>query len=174
MLTRLQESNENQEWPRPGPNEDLVSRGYEVIGILSKASPRSTLLEDEHPSLDLLYLLFKLQARDFCGSSIVVSIEEALSTGLSAMARIELTSDGQGVLDGLLINQISKQADLQEKKRLRCTRFVAVRFANRCLPYASVRARWIDVLGIGAHRDRAEVREEAKSLRPYWHRAGMY
>ncbi|KAI7534295.1 ARM repeat-containing protein, partial [Hortaea werneckii] len=173
VVTRLRDFIENQGWPRPGPNEDLVSRGYtyEVIGILSKAGPRSTLVEDEHPSLDLLRWLFESQARDSSGSSIVVSIEEALSTVLSAMARIEFTTDEQGVLEGLLIDQMSKSAELQENKRLRSTRFVAVRFANRCLPYASVRARWIDVLGIGAHGDRAEVREEAeRGLSPYWHR----
>ncbi|KAI7191871.1 ARM repeat-containing protein [Hortaea werneckii] len=172
VVTRLRDFVENQGWPKPGPNEDLVSRGYayEVIGILSKAGPRSTLVEDEHPSLDLLRWLFESQARDSSGSSIVVSIEEALSTVLSAMARMELSSGEQSVLEGLLIDQMSKSAELQENKRLRSTRFVAVRFANRCLPYASVRARWIDVLGIGAHGDRAEVREEAeRGLSPYWH-----
>ena len=54
---------------------------------------------------------------------------------------------------------------------LRSTRFVSVRFANRCLPYSSVKARWIDILGLGATTDRAEVREEAeRGLSPYWYR----
>lgn len=38
-INRLRDFIENQGWPKPGPNEDLVSRGYayEVIGVLAKA-----------------------------------------------------------------------------------------------------------------------------------------
>lgn len=173
VVTRLRDFVENQGWPKPGPNEDLVSRGYayEVMGLLAKAGPRSVLVEDEHTSLDLLRWLFDSLARDLSGSSIVVSIEEALSTVLIAMSRMQLKADEQAVLEELLVDQMLQSTDLEANKRLRSTRFVTIRLANRCLPYSSVEARWIDVLGIGAVGDRAEVREEAeRGLSPYWYR----
>jgi proteasome component ECM29 len=156
-----------------GVYEDLTSRGYcyEVIGLLGKAGPRSVLVEDEHPSFDLLRWLFESLAKDTSGSSIIVSIEEALSTILGALARMDLAPPEQAVVEELLIDQMLQSADLEANKRLRSTRYVTVRFANRCLPYSSVKARWVDVLGIGAVGDRGEVREEAeRGLNPYWYR----
>ena len=173
VVNRLRDFIENQGWPKPGNNEDFVSRGYayEVIGLLAKAGPRSILVEEEHASLDLLRWLFNSLARDSSGNSIIVSVEESLSTLLSAVARLDPTSSEQSVLEDLLIEQMEQSADLDSNKRLRSTRFVAVRFANRCLPYASVKARWVDLLGLGATEDRAEVREEAeRGLSPYWYR----
>lgn len=173
VISRLRDFLDDQGWPKPGPNEDLVSRGYayEVIGLLAKAGPRDVLVENEHPSLDLLRWLFESLARDSSGSSIIVSVEESLSTVLSALARLQMKSEEQGILEELLIDQMTQSADLESNKRLRSTRYVAVRFANRCLPYSSVKARWIDILGLGATSDRAEVREEAeRGLSPYWYR----
>ena len=173
VVNRLRDFIESQGWPKPGINEDLVSRGYayEVIGLLAKAGPRSMLIEDEHVTLDLLRWLFNSLAKDSSGSSIVVSIEECLSTLLSALVRIKLQAAEQSMLEDLLIEQMELSADLEASKRLRSTRFVAVRFANRCLPFASAKARWVDILGLGAIKDRAEVREEAqRGLSPYWYR----
>ncbi|KAK3647069.1 proteasome component M29 [Elasticomyces elasticus] len=173
VIARLRDFIDNQGWPKPGPNEDLTSRGYayEVIGLLAKAGPRNVLVEAEHPSLDLLRYLFESLAKDPSGSSIIVSIEEALSTVLSALSSIQLTIDEQGVLEDLFVDQMSQSADLDAHKRLRSTRYVTVRFANRCLRYGSIKARWIDILGVGAVGDRAEVREEAeRGLSPYWYR----
>ncbi|KAK5132562.1 hypothetical protein LTR08_008879 [Meristemomyces frigidus] len=173
VVIRLRDFIDDQGWPRPGANEDLVSRGYayEVIGLLAKAGPRTVIIEDEHPNLDLLRWLFDSLARDSSGSAIIVSIEESLSTVLSAMSRMQLSAGEQSVLEELLIDQMSQSVDLESYKRLRSTRYVTIRFTNRCLPYASVKARWIDVLGLGAVNDRAEVREEAeRGLSPYWYR----
>ncbi|KAK4540262.1 hypothetical protein LTR36_009667 [Oleoguttula mirabilis] len=173
VIARLRDFIDNQGWPKPGGNEDLVSRGYayEVVGLLANAGPKTVLVEDEHPSLDILRWLFDSLARDSSGSSIIVSIEESLSTVLGAMSRMQLSGEEQGALEELLIDQMSQSADLEAHKRLRSTRYVTVRFANRCLPYASVKARWIDILGLGATGDRAEVREEAeRGLSPYWYR----
>ncbi|KAK3116574.1 proteasome component M29 [Teratosphaeriaceae sp. CCFEE 6253] len=173
VIRRLRDFIDNQGWPKPGPNEDLTSRGYayEVIGLLAKAGPREVLIESEYPSLDLLRWLFDSLARDTSGSGIIVSIEESLSTLLGALSRIQMTAEEQGVLEELLIEQMSQSADLEANKRLRSTRYVAIRFTNRCLPYASVKARWIDNLGVGAVGDKAEVREEAeRGLSPYWYR----
>ena len=142
-----------------------------MIGLLAKAGPRDLLVEDEQPTLDLLRWLFASLAKDSSGSSIVVSIEESLSTVLSAMSRLKLEIPEQDVVEDLLIDQMEQSADLESNKSLRSTRYVAVRFANRCLPYNSVKARWVNVLGLGAVNDKAEVRDEAeRGLSPYWYR----
>jgi proteasome component ECM29 len=54
----------------------------------------------------------------------------------------------------------------------RSTRFVAVRFANRCLPYSNVVGRFIDILAIGGlSQEGQEVAEEGrKGLNPHWFR----
>jgi proteasome component ECM29 len=129
------------------------------------------LIEDDSPSLDLLRWLFDSLARDASGNSITVSIEESLSTILGTLGRVELSQAEQGVLEGLLTHQMLQSADLEANQRLRSTRYTAVRFANRCLPFASVQARWVNVLAMGAVGDRTEVREEGqRGLSPYWHR----
>ncbi|GIZ49370.1 hypothetical protein CKM354_001240000 [Cercospora kikuchii] len=173
IVTKLRDFVENQGWPKIGPSEDLTSRAYayEVIGLLSKSGPKSLLIEDEHPSLDLLRWLFDSLARDASGNSIIVSIEESLSTILGGMHRFPLQTHEQQVLEELLIDQMNQSANLEASSRLRSTRYVAVRFANRCLPYSSVKGRWIDALAMGATSDRPEVREEGeRGLSPYWHR----
>ncbi|KAH9829277.1 ECM29 protein [Teratosphaeria destructans] len=153
VIAKLRDYIEHQGWPNVGP------------------SPKSVLVEREHASLDLLRWLFDALAKDSAGNAIVVSIEESLSTLLSAMAGLKLEAHERIVLEELLIDQMEQSANLEADKRLRSTRYVAVRFANRCLPYASVKARWVDVLGLGATKDRAEVREEAeRGLSPYWYR----
>ena len=172
VILRLRDYIENQGWPKVGPNEDLTSRGYayEVIGLLAIAGPRSILVEEQHPNFDLLRWLLDSLASDTSGSLIIVSIEESLSTVLRALSRQELSGDERTVLEELLIDQMTQSADLVASQRLRSTRYVSLRFANRCLPYASVKARWIDILGLASTNDRAEVREEAeRGLSPYWY-----
>ena len=173
VVTKLRDFVENQGWPKIGPSEDLTSRAYayEVIGLLAKAGPKSLLVESDHVSLDLLRWLFDSLARDSSGNSITVSIEESLSTILGGMGRFTLERHEQQVLEELLIDQMALSADLKANSRLRSTRYVAVRYANRCLPYSSVKARWVDVLAAGAVSDRPEVREEGeRGLSPYWYR----
>lgn len=173
VIGSLRDFLDNQGWPKAGPTEDLVSRGYayEVIGLLAKAGPRKVLIEAEQPTLDLLRWLLTSLAKDSSGRSIVVSIEESLSTVLSAFARLDLNKQEQSVLEDMLEDQMGQSADLEGNERERSTRYVTIRFANRCLPYSSVKARWVDILGIGATSDRAEVREEAeRGMSPYWHR----
>lgn len=173
VINRLRDFIENQGWPKPGNSEDLVSRGYayEVIGLLARAGPKNVLVEDDHPSMDLLRWMFSSLAQDSSGNSITVSIEESLSTILNAMSKLVLNVHEQSVLEELLVDQMSQSANLEEHKRLRGTRYVAVRLANRCLPYSSVKARWVDCLAAGAIKDRPEVREEGdRGLSPYWYR----
>lgn len=173
VVTKLRDFVEHQGWPKIGPSEDLTSRAYayEVIGLLAKAGPKSLLVESDHVSLDVLRWLFESLARDTSGNSITVSIEESLSTILGGMDRFTLELHEQQVLQELLIEQTVLSDDLEGNSRLRSTRYVAVRYANRCLPYSSVKARWVNVLAAGAVSDRAEVREEGqRGLSPYWYR----
>ncbi|CAK3843215.1 Proteasome component ECM29 [Lecanosticta acicola] len=173
VINRLRDFVENQGWPKPGNNEDLVSRGYtyEVIGLLAQAGPSTLLVEDEHPTMDLLRWLFDSLGKDSSGNAVTLSIDDSLSSALTAMARINIHGTAaQDVLEDLLIDQMTQSAHL-EGARIRSTRYVAVRFANRCLPYSSIKARWVDVLAVGATSDRAEVREEGeRGLSPYWYR----
>lgn len=170
VLGRLKDFIEGQGWPRPGGNEDLVSRGYayEVMGLLGKAGPSDLVVE---PNLDVLRWLFESLALEMSSNSITVSIEEALSSLIGAFAK-GLDSVTTTSLENLLVDQMYKSEQAQQDGKLRSTRYVAVRYANRCLPYDSVKGRWINILAVGGDRnDRPEVKEEGRrGLSPYYYR----
>lgn len=171
MLGRLKDYIEGQGWPRPAATEDLVSRGlaYEVVGLLAKAGPREMIVE---PNLDILRWLFESLALETPANSINVSVEEALSSIIGVFAKFvdERTASS---LEGLLLDQMDKSTSLDQQIPLarRSTRYAAVRFANRCLPYNSMQARWINILAMAVDKDdRPEVSEEgARGLNPYWY-----
>jgi proteasome component ECM29 len=166
VLGRLREYIEGQSWPKPSQNEDLVSRGYayEVIGLLAKAGPKDLVVE---PNLDILRWLFESLALDTTSGSVTVSIEESLSSMLGAFVKYEDTETAIS-LENLLIDQMYRSGTPER----RSTRYVAVRYANRCLSYASVKGRWVNLLAIAAEAtDRQEVVEEGRrGLSPYWYR----
>lgn len=172
VLGRLREYIEGQGWPKPASNEDLVSRGlaYEVIGLLAKAGPREMVVE---PNLDILRWLFESLAFETPASSVNVSVEEALSTVIGTVAK-GVDSKTAPHLESLLLDQMEKSGIRDDASPVarRSTRYAAVRFANRCLPYTSIKARWIDILAIAAGKeDRQEVSEEgSRGLSPYWFR----
>ena len=173
VLGRLKDFIEGQGWPRPAGYEDLVSRGYayEVIGLLAKAGPKDLVVE---PNLDILRWMFESLALEVSSNSINVSIEESLSSVLGAFTQTSVTPETATALEDLLIHQmdVSSKEDQKPERSRRSTRYVAVRYANRCLPYQSVKARWVDLLAIAAGpRDRQEVAEEGRrGLNPYWYR----
>ncbi|KAL1595663.1 proteasome component M29 [Paraconiothyrium brasiliense] len=72
---------QDQGWPVPDRDQDMELRGYgyETIGLLAKASPKTILLE---PNLDLLEWLFRSLREDASGKEVTVSIDEALSSVL--------------------------------------------------------------------------------------------
>ncbi|KAF2015929.1 ARM repeat-containing protein [Aaosphaeria arxii CBS 175.79] len=161
---------EDQGWPAPDRDSDSELRryGYETIGLLAKASSETILLE---PSLDLLSWLFRSLKEDSSGRDVAVSIEEALSSVLGGFA---------GPLDPEVENRLRQTllkystADSSKEvanadKFSRNTRYVATRFANGCLPYVDVLARWINIVAIsGGSTERHEVIEEGKKgLDPY-------
>jgi proteasome component ECM29 len=160
---------EDQGWPTPDRDQDLELRGYgyETIGLLAKAAPGKILLE---PSLNLLEWLFRSLREDASGKDVAVSIEEALSSVLGAFSKPFEQNIGSKFRQILLRYARSDASSGPSGKFARSTRYVATRFANRCLPYDDVLARWIDILAIsGDSGERHEVVEEGKKgLDPYW------
>ncbi|PSK43669.1 hypothetical protein B9Z65_7183 [Elsinoe australis] len=176
VLTRLRDFVEEQGWPKAASvttQQELETRGYayEVIGLLAKAGPPDLVIE---PNLDVLRWLFRSLAYDKSSNSLTVSIEGALSTVLTAFSRKPLLSGTAEALEQLLLTQMQESAEaaLDPETTRRSTRYVSVRFANRCLPFSSVRARGIDLIAVGAGlNDRPEVVEEGqRGLSPYWYR----
>ncbi|KAL6156024.1 proteasome component M29 [Exserohilum turcicum] len=163
---------QDQGWPAPDRDQDMELRGYgyETIGLLAKAAPEKILLE---PSLDLLEFLFRSLREDSAGKDVAVSIEEALSSVLGAFAKpfdASIMPRFRQIL--LRYASVDQENTPASDKFTRSTRYVATRFANRCLPYEDVLARWIDILAVsGGPGERHEVIEEGRrGLDPYWFR----
>ena len=182
-MTQLRTYIETQGWPRyntetstPSGGE-LTSRafGYESIGLLAGACADKLLLE---PKLDLLQWLFVSLSEDPSSKDVSFSIEQALSSVLTAFADEHLSPEIEFSLTSVLLHHMglrpSHNSNTEESNSnvVRSTRFIAVRFANRCLPFRSATARWIDILAIDAGgNERSEVVEEGrKGLDPYWYR----
>ena len=116
-------------------------------------------------------------SEDPSGKDVSISVEQALSSVLGGF-RVELSPELESSLTDLLLHQMgihppdASDSDSPNHNIVRSTRFIAVRFANRCLPYKSATARWIDILAInGGNNERSEVLEEGrKGLDPYWFR----
>lgn len=161
---------QDQGWPAADRDQDMELRGYgyETIGLLAKAAPEEILIE---PSLDLLEWLFRSLREDTAGKDVAVSIEEALSSVLGAFAKpfdeSVMPRFRQILLRYATVDQVNTPASAHFT---RSTRYVATRFANRCLPYEDVLARWIDILAVsGGSAERHEVVEEGRrGLDPYW------
>ncbi|CAI6341703.1 unnamed protein product [Periconia digitata] len=162
---------QDQGWPTPDRDQDMELRGYgyETIGLLAKAVPEKILLE---PTLDLLSWLFRSLREDASGKDVAVSIEEALSSVLSVFTK-PFNEALKPKFRQLLLKYSASSQSAQNNSSpaaIRNTNYVATRFANRCLPYDDVLARWIDILAAsGGTRERHEVVEEGKKgLDPYW------
>ena len=170
---------ESQGWPRPLAENSALSTGelssraygYESIGIFAGACPDSLLRE---PNLELLRWLFTSLSEDPTGKEISASIEQALSSVLGAMGG-EVDPEVESSLTSLLLHRMdSRPGDSEDTDNhvIRSTRYLAVRFSNRCLPFSNTTARWIDVLAMdGDANERSAILEEGrKGLDPYWYR----
>ncbi len=179
LVSQLRSYIESQGWPRVqtdaialGPGE-LASRAfaYESIGLLAAACPDSLLRE---PNLELLRWLFTSLSEDSSGKDTSASIERALSSVLGAFGG-DLDSELESSLTSLLLHHMSLHPGVSEESDyhiIRSTRFLAVRFANRCLPFSNTTARWIDILAMdGDASERSAILEDGrKGLDPYWYR----
>ncbi|KAH7402028.1 proteasome stabiliser-domain-containing protein [Phaeosphaeria sp. MPI-PUGE-AT-0046c] len=170
LVTNLRAFITDQGWPVADRDQDMELRGYgyETIGLLAKAAPNKILIE---PSLDLLEWLFRSLREDTAGKDVAVSIEEALSSVLGAFAKpfdpSVMPAFRRLLLRYAALGQVTTPAS---DRFIRSTRYVATRFANKCLPYDDVLARWIDILAVsGGSAERHEVVEEGqRGLDPYW------
>lgn len=179
LVTDLRTYIESQGWPRMNDatngsiSGETSSRSYcyESIGLLAKACPKKLLLDSD---LDLLRWLFNSLGTDTSGKDISISIEQALSNVLGAFTS-DIGTEVETALTDLLMHNMSLQigdSDSNGNVIVRSTRYAAVRFSNRCLPFCNVKARWIDVLALtGGLQERNEVIEEGRrGLDPHWYR----
>ncbi|KAI1372655.1 proteasome component [Hypoxylon crocopeplum] len=156
-----------QGWPEPTPRgsqsqiqdeQRLRANAYETIGILARGS------HFEHKAKDsLLKWLFDSLVSDPT-PDIVVYVESALS---SMMGLFKPTTSAENRdLEILLLEYMT----LPEHQGRRTARHVAARFANNCLPYSNIQARWIDILALGGgSSERRDVFEEGqRGLDPWW------
>jgi proteasome component ECM29 len=186
-ITGLKEFVESQGWPDPGvsgqklPHAALGLRGlaYESIGILAPKLGRRTHGEGDDSEtdldMDLLIWLFTSLGSDASSPEIFVSIEQALGNILNAFAGVSNEETQQRLCTFLLSRMRTRPGQEDPStgfKIVRSTRFAAVRFANRCLPYGDSTARWIDLIAVGGGHDGAReiVEEGRKGLHPYWYR----
>ena len=167
----LKEYIEEQGWPNPiemtglslsGADVDLRSKAYESIGILANKVA---------PSFELVKWLFTSLRCDLSGSQMHVSIEEALGRVLNVL-KINDEETQKKLKSLLLWNSTAKIGDEDPQdghKTRRNTRFASVRYANKCLPFSDVDARYIDLIAIGSTGERQEVIEEGvRGLDPHW------
>ena len=167
---------ESQGWPRFNVDNatpvsgELASRafGYESIGILAGACPEKLLHDHD---LDLLRWLFTSLREDTTGKDITASIEQTLSNVLGAFGS-ELDSNFQSSLTALLLHLVDDSPEGASAQAIKGSRYLAVRFANRCLSFSNTTARWIDIRAMeGNPNDQTAILEEGrKGLHPYWYR----
>ncbi|KAI3330886.1 ECM29 protein [Ustulina deusta] len=167
LVTILKDYILGQGWPAPNPRNNqsrsqdeqrLRANAYEIIGTLARVSSLDHKAKDS-----LLKWLFDSLVSD-PSPDIVVYIESALS---SVMSLFKSTDSAQHRdLEILLLEYM----DLPERQNIRTARHVAVRFANNCLPYCNIKARWISILALAAgSSERRDVLEEGqRGLDPWW------
>ena len=139
----------------------LRGHGFEVVGLL--ASANRGLLEDSDTAL-LRWLFFSLGEE--VDKEVVFSIDSALSACIRPFQE-GMPQDVEQALRELLLDAM--QTDAQNQRNVR---YAALRFANRCLAYNDVAARWIDIHATSFRAGgNVELLDEArKGLDPYWYR----
>jgi proteasome component ECM29 len=148
---------EEQGWPIPNDRSadqiSLRALAYETLGSMAKTVPAVARERD----LSLVKWLFRSLTEERSSDTIFISIEGALASLLNAFA-VPLEEDLTDGLRSLLLEYMTQQED---EKIVRSARFTAVRWANRCLEYSDIVARWIDILALGGHaNERNDVIEE--------------
>lgn len=144
---------ESQGWPVPlqtsQDDTSLRCRAYETIGSLA----RSANLPPEE-LVSLAAWLFQSLAEDPTDDA-VVNIDGTLSM-LSAAVPPSLGGSDEA-LAPMLLKYMSQPL---APPIIRSTRHAAVKWANQCLPFSDIRARWIDILAIaGRPNERGDVVE---------------
>lgn len=165
LLEKMQDFIVSQGWPvaekTSADDVALRSLAYESIGILGKVSKMT-----EQQRYALAGWMFRSLAED-PDPEVVVNIDGAMSmlTALYPPDKEASSSKAIGIRTMLLTHMEAKV----EAPVVRSVRHAAVKWANKCLPFDSVHARWIDILAVGARPDeRSDVVEEGqKGLDPW-------
>jgi proteasome component ECM29 len=164
LVELLKDFVQGQGWPKPRrqslDDSTLRSKAYETIGILAKGT--SMTYNDR---LSLAGWLFRSLSEDPT-PDVVVNIDGALSSLTSLFKpphRFEISTQLQSIL--LTYMTLSEH----DGEAVRSTRHAVAKWANQCLPFSDVHARWIDILAIaGRPRERNDVVEEGqKGLDPW-------
>ncbi|KAI0200250.1 proteasome component ECM29, partial [Astrocystis sublimbata] len=156
-----------QGWPVPNPRSNqsqtqdeqrLRANAYETIGTLARVSSLEPKSKDS-----LLKWLFDSLVSD-PSPDIVVYIESALSSMMGLFKSTDAVQHRD--LEVLLLEYMN----LPEQQNVRTARHVAVRFANNCLPFNNIKARWISMLALAADTaERRDILEEGhRGLDPWW------
>ncbi|KAF7560684.1 hypothetical protein G7046_g3444 [Stylonectria norvegica] len=159
---------ETQGWPVPEQTSHddvtLRSQAYETIGVLSRRAKMPTA--DKY---SLAAWLFRSLSEDST-NDIVVNIDGALSS-LSANIPATVGSEETGLRTMLLTYMTLPD----EAPAVRSTRHAVVKWANQCLNFSDINARWIDILGIAGQKDeRNDVIEQGhKGLDPWTYYAHL-
>lgn len=162
LINHMKTYVEGQGWPIPqnSSNDDLVlrSKAYETIGLLARSADMPI---DERFSLAAW--LFRSLSEDTT-TEAVVNIDGALSSLTANIPVDEAVKNS--TFKSMLLTYMSLTDD---PPAIRSTRHAVVKWANECLPFADVQARWIDVLAIGGRaNERSDVVEQGhKGLDPW-------
>ena len=181
----------SQGWPNPAVQPgrqiptwgaELRAKAYEGIGTWAtrvdqnwKAHKVGTM-GAEVEELDRLRFLLSSLSCDHSSSDIQVSIDATLGKLLNVFPKsIAFTSEGKEKLRELLqrhmTNEIGTYDDEAKSHIVRSTKFAAVRYANRCLPFDDYAARWMDLLAVGEGKMRLRnelIEEGLRGLDLHW------
>ncbi|KAI0502906.1 ECM29 protein [Xylaria bambusicola] len=167
LVTILKDYILGQGWPAPNlqnnqsrsqDEQRLRAHAYETIGTLARASKLDHKAKDS-----LLKWLFDSLVSD-PSPDIVVYIEGALSSMMSLFKSTDTAQHRD--LEILLLEYMN----VPERQNIRTARHVAVRFANNCLPYNNITARWLSIVALSASSsERRDILEEGqRGLDPWW------
>jgi proteasome component ECM29 len=154
----------DQGWPKPvrqsADESTLRSRAYETIGILAKGAVMS-----DSERLTLTGWLFRSLSEDPT-PDVVVNIDGALSS-LTSLFKPPHSFSINTQLQSILLTYMTLKDD--DGDAVRSSRHAVTKWANNCLLFSDVYARWIDVLAIAGRPDeRSDVIEEGqKGLDPW-------
>ncbi|KID89611.1 proteasome component [Metarhizium guizhouense ARSEF 977] len=153
---------ESQGWPVPeqASHDDVAlrCRAYETIGMVARSADLPA-----KERFDLGAWLFRSLSEDNTGEA-VVNIDGALSSLAAAIPA------SVGGIDSELKTMLLTYMSLPDATpAVRSTRHAVVKWANQCLPFSDVVARWIDILAIaGRNNERNDVIEQGqKGLDPW-------
>lgn len=167
-----------QGWPvmsdRSVAEVELRAKAYESIGLLAAVKDVQHTADLNNRTLDLITWLFTSLRCDTT-RDIKGSIEEAIGRVMNSTSDLEEASMKR-LKDILLWNVLTKpgQEDpVYFLPTVNSTKYPAVRFVNKVLPFSDVDARFINVLAL-APSDRREIAEEGlRGLDPYWHASNL-